>query len=269
MPNRGLIGRGCHESITEWTFMAHAEAGGRVRITVVSDNNAPTQGGTHHAPPLGTAWGFACLVETGGERILFDTGSDGAMLIANMRALGIDPSGIDALVISHEHWDHVGGIDALLKAGARPVAYVPRSFTGPFRERLAARIIVVEVAGAATVGDRARTTGELGTSIVEQALVVPSAEGLVVVTGCAHPGITHIVRSAAAGDRVALVTGGFHLKDADERDIEAAVEELHALGVLRVAPTHCTGDAARMRFASAFGDRCIRVGVGSVIEAGA
>jgi 7,8-dihydropterin-6-yl-methyl-4-(beta-D-ribofuranosyl)aminobenzene 5'-phosphate synthase len=254
--------------MAEGESMTHAEAAERVRITVVADNNGPVPDGVHPISRLGTAWGFACVVETGDERILFDTGSDGTMLIANMDALGIDPTAIDTLVISHEHWDHVGGVDALLNAGARPVAYVPRSFTDEFRERLAARVTVVEVTGQSAVGERARTTGELGTSIVEQALVVPSAEGLVVVTGCAHPGIAHIVRSAAAGDRVALVVGGFHLKDADTREIAEAVEELRGLGVARVAPTHCTGDAARARFALEFGDDCIPVGVGTVIEVG-
>jgi metal-dependent hydrolase (beta-lactamase superfamily II) len=102
--------------------MAHAEAGSRIRITIVSDNNGPVPDGEHPVPRLGTAWGFACVVETADDRILFDTGSDGGMLIANMHALGIDPSGMDALVISHEHWDHVGGIDALLDAGARRCA---------------------------------------------------------------------------------------------------------------------------------------------------
>jgi len=188
--------------------MAHAEAGSRIRITIVSDNNGPVPDGEHPVPRLGTAWGFACVVETADDRILFDTGSDGGMLIANMHAIGIDPSGMDALVISHEHWDHVGGIDALLDAGP------------------------------------------------------------VVITGCAHPGIVRIVRSAASGDRPALVMGGFHLKDATEHEIAATVEELRALGVVRVAPTHCTGDAARTRFALEFGDDHIPVGVGTVIEVG-
>ena len=246
--------------------MAHAEAGRRIRVTVVADNNDPVPDEEHPVPRLGTAWGFACVVETGDERILFDTGSDGAMLIANMDALGIDPTGIDALVISHEHWDHVGGIDALLDAGARPVAYVPRSFTDEFRHGLAARITVVEVTEPAEVGVRAHSTGELGTSIVEQALVVRSAVGPVVMTGCAHPGIARIVRSAVSGDRPALVMGGFHLKDATEHEIAATVEELRTLGVVRVAPTHCTGDAARTRFALEFGDDHIPVGVGTVIE---
>lgn len=250
--------------------MVHAGLSGWARITVVFDNNAPVPGDTtDRTPPLGTGWGFACVVETGGDRILFDTGSDGTVLISNMRTLGIDPVGIDSLVISHEHWDHVGGIDALLNTGARPVAYVPHSFTDEFREGLAGRITVVEVTAPAAVGERARTTGELGTSVVEQALVVPTAEGLVVVTGCAHPGIVHIVDSAGSGERVALVVGGFHLKDADAREIEATVGDLHARGVMRVAPAHCAGDAARMRFAALFGDRCIPVGVGTVIEIGA
>ncbi len=239
---------------------------GTVRITIVSDNVEPVSG-TDEAP-LRTAWGFACVVDTADERVLFDTGSDGPMLIGNMRALGIDPQTIDVLVLSHEHWDHTGGIDALLESGARPVAYVPRSFSAAIRERLASVVPVVEVGERSDIGRVARTTGEIGTSIVEQGIAVPTRQGSVVVTGCAHPGIAEMVRVAAGGDPVALVVGGFHLKDAEECEIDAVIDALMALGVGKLAPTHCTGERATARIAAAFGERFISIGVGSVIEAG-
>lgn len=237
-----------------------------VRITVVSDNNGPVSG--YSGPPLRTAWGLSCLIEAAGERILFDTGSDGSVLIENMRALGIDPESVGALVISHGHWDHTGGIDALLENGARPTVYLPHSFSAELRERLAARVRVVDVTARSAIGAACRTTGQLGSAIVEQALPVETLEGLVVVTGCAHPGIVEMVRVAAGDDHVAFVVGGFHLKDAVEREIDEAVSALQALGVRKVAPTHCTGDLAVARFADAFGDRFVRVGIGSVLQVG-
>jgi 7,8-dihydropterin-6-yl-methyl-4-(beta-D-ribofuranosyl)aminobenzene 5'-phosphate synthase len=103
----------------------------------------------------------------------------------------------------------------------------------------------------------------------EQALVVSTPRGLVVVTGCAHPGIVEIVRRVkeAFGTEVLLVAGGFHLRRADEGAVDATVKALHELGVRHVAPCHCTGDAARAVFARIFGDRCHLLHVGSRLRA--
>jgi len=240
-----------------------------MRITIVSDNNGQPAGSPGPRQKLETSWGFACVIEVSGHRILFDTGSDGPMLVRNMRALGVEPASIDILVLSHEHWDHVGGIDEFLASGAHPTVYVPGSFSAELRERLARDVPVVEVSGRTTVGSFASTTGEMGTTIIEQGLVVETGDGVAVVTGCAHPGIAEMVRAAADGRPIALVVGGFHLKDAGERAIDETISALDALGVRRVAPTHCSGEPARVRLAAAFGDRYSGVGVGSVLEVGA
>ena len=59
-------------------------------------------------------WGFSCFVETGKENILFDTGSKGNILLNNLNILGIDPKRVDKIIISHEHYDHNGGLLAIL-----------------------------------------------------------------------------------------------------------------------------------------------------------
>jgi 7,8-dihydropterin-6-yl-methyl-4-(beta-D-ribofuranosyl)aminobenzene 5'-phosphate synthase len=69
------------------------------------------------AQPSSGFWGehgLAYLVETNGQRILFDTGQSGTVLDHNLKLLGIDPLTIDALAISHAHYDHTGGLLALL-----------------------------------------------------------------------------------------------------------------------------------------------------------
>jgi 7,8-dihydropterin-6-yl-methyl-4-(beta-D-ribofuranosyl)aminobenzene 5'-phosphate synthase len=58
--------------------------------------------------------GLAYLVETADGRLLFDTGQSGAVLLHNLKALDIDPATIDAVAISHAHYDHTGGLPALL-----------------------------------------------------------------------------------------------------------------------------------------------------------
>jgi 7,8-dihydropterin-6-yl-methyl-4-(beta-D-ribofuranosyl)aminobenzene 5'-phosphate synthase len=95
-------------------------------------------------------------------------------------------------------------------------------------------------------------------------LAVETDEGLVVVTGCAHPGIVDMVHCAkeVADGEVILVMGGFHLGGASQGRIERIIGDLRGLGVKRVAPCHCTGDKARQAFVDAFGDDAVLAGVG-------
>jgi len=228
-----------------------------VTFTVVYDNNP-------YDPALQTAWGFACWVETPGGVVLFDTGGDGPTLLGNLVRLGLDPQAVDVVVLSHIHGDHTGGLMGLLDAGARPTVYVPAAFPTSFKEAIRAQTGLVEVVGPMEILPGVHTTGPVGSTIIEQALAVETRGGLVVVTGCAHPGVVEMVRRAkeATGEEVALVMGGFHLSGASRGRIERVIADLRSLGVQRVAPCHCTGDLARRMFAEAFGAGFSPAGVG-------
>lgn len=228
-----------------------------VTFTIVYDNY-------EHHPALHTAWGFACLVQRGDSTVLFDTGGDGPTLLGNMAALGLDPQAIDVVVLSHVHDDHTGGLDGLLDRGGRPVVYVPDAFPDAFLERVGVRTELVEVSGPREILPGFHTTGPVGSRIVEQALVVETAEGRVLITGCAHPGIGEMVRRAQelSDAPLVLAMGGFHLKDTQGDRLEGIVAELRTLGVQNVAPCHCTGDPARQQFGTVFGERFIPVGAG-------
>jgi 7,8-dihydropterin-6-yl-methyl-4-(beta-D-ribofuranosyl)aminobenzene 5'-phosphate synthase len=112
------------------------------------------------------------------------------------------------------------------------------------------------------------TTGPLGSRIVEQALAVETEEGLVVLTGCAHPGIVKMVRRAKErlDDRIVLVAGGFHLGDSSQSALEHIISDFRDMGVQRVAPCHCTGDRARQVLDDVYGDDCTLAGVGWSVE---
>jgi len=211
---------------------------------------------------LKTAWGFACLIETGQATVLFDTGGDGPTLMGNLAALGVDPRRIDAIVLSHIHNDHTGGLDALLAVNDDLTIFVPQSFPAEFKSRVSKRAPVVQVREPMTITDNVHTTGEVGGEIVEQALIVQTNKGLVVITGCAHPGIVEIARRAKAYGDIYLVMGGFHLGDKSAQEVEAIIAELKRLGVRQVAPSHCTGEAAIRQFSAAFGADFIQAGAG-------
>ncbi|MCD6287162.1 MAG: MBL fold metallo-hydrolase, partial [Anaerolineae bacterium] len=221
------------------TYTPHLAEVRPVTLTIVYDNNA-------YDPNLRTAWGFACLVETEDANVLFDTGGDGPTLLGNMDALGIDPHDIDAIVRSHIHGDHTGGLLALLDRGITPTVFTPAAFPQEFKDAVRARTDLVEVTGPAELLPGIWATGELGSNIIEEALAVESDAGLIVITGCAHPGVVELVRQAKAvlGQSVVLVTGGFHLGSASQIRIAGIVDAFRELGVQRVAPCHCTGDRA-------------------------
>lgn len=233
----------------------------KVLITVVYDNNA-------YDPQLQTAWGFGCVVQRGETTILFDTGGDGAILLSNMAALGLDPREIDVVVLSHIHGDHTGGLGDLLATGVRPTIYVPASFPASFKRQVRAITTLQEVDEPQEILPGIYTTGQMGNGIVEQALVIETTQGLVVITGCAHPGVANMVRRAGQIDEngVYLVLGGFHLGGASRSRIAGIITAFREMGVQKVAPCHCTGDQALTMFAAEYGDDFIRNGVGKILE---
>jgi len=230
-----------------------------ITITIVYDNNP-------FDTRLKTAWGFACLVETGKTTVLFDTGGDGALLLSNLATLGFDPRRIDAVILSHYHNDHTGGLDAVLAFNDRVTVLMPRSFPNDFKARVSRRASVVQVSDPFTLAENIRTTGEVGTSIIEQSLIVETSRGLIVITGCAHPGIVEIAQQASAYGDAYMIVGGFHLRDKSVGKVESVIAELRRLGVQKVAPCHCTGEQALGLFKAEFGAGFIPAGVGAVIR---
>jgi 7,8-dihydropterin-6-yl-methyl-4-(beta-D-ribofuranosyl)aminobenzene 5'-phosphate synthase len=246
-------------SIPGATAPAEDLAPGDFKLTIVYDN-------TTTDPQLSPDWGFAAVVETGGHTLLFDTGAKGSNLLHNLQQLGVDPAFIEAIILSHQHDDHTGGLQALLATGVRPTVYVPAKFTRAFKRSVEAQTTLVEVSDAVEIVPGVHTTRPIG-SIIEEALVVETGDGAVVITGCAHPGVVEIVREAQAvtNSPIALVVGGFHLASASESQVSSIIAELRQLGVQKVMPCHCTGEKAIAVFRSEYGEDFVEGGVGRTV----
>ena len=217
----------------------------------------------------GTDWGFACLITGTEKTILFDTGTKGELLLENARKLGVDMKQVDLVVISHNHNDHRGGLLPFLKeAGDVPVylpGAIPEEFVKEVKE-ISSKVTVVkkpiEVCKHVTV------VGPMGDKIVEQALVVDTPQGLVVVTGCSHPGIVEIAKRAKKELKqdIYMILGGMHLLRHSDDNLGSVVSDLKAMGIRKVAPTHCTGDKAIALFKTEFGEGFVKVGVGRLLD---
>jgi 7,8-dihydropterin-6-yl-methyl-4-(beta-D-ribofuranosyl)aminobenzene 5'-phosphate synthase len=179
-------------------------------------------------PGFEKGWGFSCLIELEDEKILFDTGWDGNVLLSNMRKFGIRPGEVKRVVLSHAHWDHIGGLPHVRRREMH--VYVPHSFSRRLRNELASRFNLHEVKNAQKIREGVWTTGELGKGIKEQSLVVETIKGLVVIAGCSHPGVRNIFSAASKFGKIWGVVGGMHgFKD---------YEVLEGLGL--IVPAHCT-----------------------------
>jgi 7,8-dihydropterin-6-yl-methyl-4-(beta-D-ribofuranosyl)aminobenzene 5'-phosphate synthase len=235
-----------------------------VSITVIYDNNAYGAG-------LETGWGFSCLIRGHEKAVLFDTGGDGSKLLANMKKLGISPVEIDMVVLSHIHGDHVGGLTRFLEKNPNVTVFVPKSFPGDFKRDIKnCGAKVVEVQKSMKICEDMYSTGELGAVIKEQSLIVKTDRGLIVITGCAHPGIVNVVKKTKGlfKDTVLFVMGGYHLGSKNRRELDSIISDLRNLGVQYVGPCHCTGEKARELFKKTYREKYIPVGVGKIIDMG-
>jgi len=241
-----------------------------VTLKVVYNNYGGPEG-------LTTDWGFACVIEGAEKPILFDSGGNGRILLDNMARMGIRPDSIAMLAFSHIHGDHTAGMPEFLHASPHVAVFVPPSFPSDFKERVTATgARCVDVKPGTPILPGVWSTGELGTGIKEQALFAATPEGLVVVTGCAHPGVAEMVRGAKEAakevgldaDAVALVTGGFHMLQMADEEIRGTIGELRALGVKKAGPSHCSGDRTRELFREAFGADYVVGDLGSILTIG-
>jgi len=188
-----------------------------MKVTIIYDNEVYKEG-------LEADWGFSALIEVeNSPRILFDTGADPRILLSNMKKLDINPDSIEEIFISHAHYDHTGGLLGFLEINNDVTLYIPPSFRGSFKAR---DIITVE--SSREVHKNITTTGEIDG--VEQSLCARTDKGIVIIVGCSHPGIDHILTVSRRFGNIYGIIGGLH----GFRDFELFSD----FGL--ICATHCT-----------------------------
>jgi 7,8-dihydropterin-6-yl-methyl-4-(beta-D-ribofuranosyl)aminobenzene 5'-phosphate synthase len=243
-------------------------------------------------------WGFAALIEADGHTVLFDTGERPNTVLKNAEELGIDLSAVDTVILSHNHFDHTGGLVTLrreLKAqNASAMArthvgegiFLPRTLDPaalkkmpPIPKELIVAATEVRdqyeaLGGNFTVHEKPHElhpgmwiTGPIprvhpemnwtpfmkiqqGEQLIEdtipedQALVLNTSQGLVVVVGCGHAGMVNTMEHARAitdGAPIHSVLGCLHLLNATDEHLEWTATKMREYGVKHLVGAHCTG----------------------------
>jgi len=221
---------------------------------------------------LRSGHGFSCFVN---NKILFDSGEDSESLSHNMKRMMVDSKEIEAVVISHDHWDHTGGLWEILKNKKGIKVYACPSFSDTFKncvKESGGKLVIVNE--PMEISKNIFVTGEMkakhkGEDLVEQSLVVNGDKGTSVITGCAHYGIVKTLRKIKKIFQIKdfyMVFGGFHSRDFDREKSEKMIKDLFKIKIEKVGPTHCSGTKVRRIFSSRYNDKYIPVKAGHIIQ---
>jgi 7,8-dihydropterin-6-yl-methyl-4-(beta-D-ribofuranosyl)aminobenzene 5'-phosphate synthase len=274
----------------------------KTHITVLVENTA-------RGPGLLAEQGLAYWIEFDGRHVLLDSGQ-GGVLTGNAYKMGIALREIDALILSHGHYDHTGGAAEVLKTD-RPVTiyantaafarkYIRKSdgttqdIGMPYLSSKAirdSRNRLMPAEKPTMIFDWLTVTGPVprltdfedtgGPFFLDEACKRPdlleddqsaffdTAEGIVVLLGCAHSGVINTlryIRQLTENRPIRAVIGGMHLVGASPHRVQRTIEELQGIGVERLAPAHCTGMQATVALWNAFPGRCSTCPVGTRFE---
>lgn len=216
-------------------------------------------------------WGISFLID---DDVLFDAFGDVSVFLSNIKKFNIDLLKIKHIVISHDDWDHIAGLWEVLKVNSHVHVYVGPHFDSEFKRKIVSLgASLIETPNSITIKENIYTTGELqGPSdrgiLYEQSLILKNQENISLITGCAHPHLSHILKRAY--DLFSLpidgVMGGFHLKDFSLKEIHQVIDTFHQFHVQKIFPLHCTGTLATKELKKAFTNNCFHWPEGSIVE---
>ena len=216
-------------------------------------------------------WGVSFLI---GEDILFDTFGEPYTFLNNIQKMNIDIPKIKHIIISHDDWDHISGLWYIINRYKDLNVYICPNFKQRIKDRIESfRVNIIEANGLLGIKGDIFSTGQMdgkseGRIISEQSLVIKTTDGLIVITGCAHPGIINIVENVKKQfkENIHLVLGGLHLKGYTEEQIYELTSKLRNYRVNKIAPSHCTGELAIKLIKKEYNNNFIQMKQGSIIE---
>lgn len=245
-----------------------------MKITILCNDKALSGFESEH--------GLSILIESDDGHYLFDTGSTD-VAVRNARKLDVDLSKIEAIIISHGHYDHIGGLKEFLKALKRKMKvyvgdgiFLPKfsddnRYIGPTEDRkgyedlgaefyeikeltLLDKNIYVLPKVPFTTWERPPErfkiieNNQKKKDLFNEELTVVLAENekgsSTIITGCSHRGIGNIVLEVSRHWKIENLIGGLHLLNKEKPEIEKIRTIFEDLGIKNIFVGHCTGDNA-------------------------
>ncbi|MBN1802067.1 MAG: MBL fold metallo-hydrolase [Candidatus Lokiarchaeota archaeon] len=157
-------------------------------------------------------FGFSTLIldKITGDQILFDTGSNGKILLHNLKIANINPMEISTVIISHDHFDHAGGLFELSKKNHDFQIIVPETACNRYKEAFP-NLQVQGVGNSMEIKPNMISSGQFGGAIKEQALFLRiNSRKIVMLVGCTHPGLESFLLAARESNEVIAIFGGLH-----------------------------------------------------------
>ncbi|WP_018248702.1 MBL fold metallo-hydrolase [Orenia marismortui] len=241
--------------------------------------------------------GLSFLISYQGKNYLFDTGQ-GLALMHNIKALGIEVSDIDGVILSHGHYDHGNGLKDILTLNPELEVYAhPESFRVKYSKKgddLVLRGLNINreeiknfnsIEEATEIVEGLWLTGEIkrrnNREIIsksfrkeflgkveqddfsdEQAVFIETDRGLVVLLACTHAGVINTleqIKRVTNGQKIHAILGGMHLINVSQKRINEIVDYLDHLDFELIVPLHCTGFKAMKAMTEKFRDK-VKVG---------
>ncbi len=268
-----------------------------LKITVVVENSTRKK-------ELLAEHGLSFFIEYNGKKILFDTGQ-GMAFFHNAEKLGITLNDLDAIILSHGHYDHTGALKKICEENIHvPIFTHPNSFVKRYslhadnslhcigmKEELGNNLDLrlnennceifksffltgkiplqnhFEDSGGKFFLDKKCTQRDLIPD--DQAVFIETPKGIVVVLGCSHSGIINTlnyIKKLSSLNKFYAVIGGMHLINANDYRIKNTITELNKLDIKTIYPAHCTGFDATLTLYNDFNNKCQVVSTGDVFE---
>ena len=246
--------------------------------------------------------GNAFLIEADEHCMLFDTGQ-GLTLRHNVERLNAPIKSVESIIVSHGHYDHIGGlVEALDMTDPIDLYLHPEALSSKFNKNgrnIGAPITDVESVRSLTrqiihttepteVAAGIHITGEIprnhkiedtggafyidkklhqpDTLVDDQAMYFETFQGIVVLLGCGHSGVINTleyIQLLSGNKAIRAVIGGMHLLNAEQERLDFTCDALDNFSIPYLAPNHCTGLNAICNFKNRFPNSVHQSNVGS------
>jgi 7,8-dihydropterin-6-yl-methyl-4-(beta-D-ribofuranosyl)aminobenzene 5'-phosphate synthase len=261
-----------------------------LKVTVLSENNSENE-------RLHTEHGLSFFIEINNIKILFDTGASDCFM-KNAKQFGIDLNKLDYIVLSHGHYDHIGGLKHLQN---KTVYVHPHIFRPKYKKEDSNykhtgfdlpkshyennnKLKFIEIFENTSLTPEIKLLVNFKKVAIDKffiknqdiylpdlftdeiAITINTKKGLVVITGCAHSGILNILDKAiedSKTDNIYALLGGFHLSNLNETKIKEIADKINNYKINKIGISHCTGNKMEKYLANT---NTFQFNVGNIFE---